>query len=79
MRVIVAGLGVQGYKRRRFAGADCVGAVDPVNQEAGYRTLQDVPTSSYDAVLACIPDEPKLDLIRYCVENGKHVLVEKPL
>ena len=79
MRVIVAGLGVQGYKRRRFAGADCVGAVDPVNQEADYRNLQDVPTSSYDAVLACIPDEPKLDLIRYCVENGKHVLVEKPL
>jgi scyllo-inositol 2-dehydrogenase (NADP+) len=79
MRVIVAGLGVQGYKRRRFAGSDCMGAVDPVNQEANYRTLQDVPTGSYDAVLACIPDAPKLDLIRYCVENGKHVLVEKPL
>jgi scyllo-inositol 2-dehydrogenase (NADP+) len=79
MRMIVAGLGVQGYKRRRFADSDCIGAVDPVNKEANHRCLQDVPTSSYDAVLACIPDEPKLDLIRFCVENGKHVLVEKPL
>jgi scyllo-inositol 2-dehydrogenase (NADP+) len=79
MRVIVAGLGIQGYKRRRFAGSDCIAAVDPVNQEAGYRKLQDVPVGAYDAVLACIPDEPKLELIRYCIENGKHVLVEKPL
>jgi len=34
MRVIVVGLGVQGHKRRRFAGADFVAAVDPVNREA---------------------------------------------
>ncbi|HTV29266.1 MAG TPA: Gfo/Idh/MocA family oxidoreductase [Xanthobacteraceae bacterium] len=79
MRVIVAGLGVQGHKRRRFASADYVAAVDPVNPEAEYRSLHDVPLDAYDAVLACIPDEPKLDLVTYCVENGKHVLVEKPL
>jgi predicted dehydrogenase len=79
MRVIVAGLGVQGYKRRRIAGLDCVAAVDPVNLEAEYRALRDVPGGSYDAVLACIPDEPKLDLINYCLANHKHVLVEKPL
>jgi scyllo-inositol 2-dehydrogenase (NADP+) len=79
MRVIVAGLGVQGHKRRRFAGADYVASVDPASQEADYRSLQDVPVNLYDAVLACIPDQPKFDLIRYCVDNGKHVLVEKPL
>jgi scyllo-inositol 2-dehydrogenase (NADP+) len=79
MRVIVAGLGVQGRKRRRFAGTDYIAAVDPINQEADYRALQDVPIHSYDAVLACIPDEPKLDLVRYCIDNGKHVLIEKPL
>ena len=79
MRVIVAGLGVQGRKRRRFAGADYIVSVDPANQEADYRALSDVPVNSYDAVLACIPDEPKLELVRYCIENGKHVLVEKPL
>ena len=59
MRVVVAGLGVQGHKRRRVAGADFVSAVDPVNSEAEYPRIEDVPLASYDAVLACIPDEPK--------------------
>jgi predicted dehydrogenase len=79
MRVIVAGLGVQGHKRRRFAGADYVASVDPVNAEANYKSIETVPLSSYDAVLACIPDKPKLELLTYCLDNGKHVLVEKPL
>jgi predicted dehydrogenase len=79
MRAIVAGLGVQGHKRRRFAGADYVASVDPVNKDADCRKIADVPLSSYDAVLACIPDGPKLELLRFCIENGKHVLVEKPL
>lgn len=79
MRVIVAGLGVQGYKRRKFAGKDFVASVDPVNPEVEYRHIADVPINSYDAILACIPDEPKIELLRYALENGKHVLVEKPL
>jgi predicted dehydrogenase len=79
MRVIVAGLGVQGYKRRAFAGKDFVASVDPVNAEADFRKLEDVPLDRYDAVLACIPDAPKVDLLRYCIDNRKHVLVEKPL
>jgi predicted dehydrogenase len=79
MRVVVAGLGVQGYKRRAVAGPDFVASVDPVNAEADYRRLEDVPTDRYDAVLACIPDEPKIALLNYCVANKKHVLVEKPL
>jgi scyllo-inositol 2-dehydrogenase (NADP+) len=79
MRVVVAGMGVQGRKRKRFAAGDYVGSVDPVGEEADHKSLRDVPLDRYDAVLACIPDEPKLDLVRYCIENGKHVLVEKPL
>ncbi len=79
MRVIVAGLGVQGYKRRTFAGADFVASVDPVNPEADYRRIEDVPLDRYDAVLACIPDAPKVDLLGYCIDNNKHALVEKPL
>src|SRR5436305_5569269 len=79
MRVVVAGLGVQGYKRRAVAGPDFVGSVDPVNAEADYRRLEDVPTERYDAVLACIPDDPKIALLNYCVDKRKHVLVEKPL
>jgi scyllo-inositol 2-dehydrogenase (NADP+) len=79
MRIVVAGLGVQGQKRLRIAGEECVATVDPVNMAAQYRSLADVALSDYDAVLACIPDEPKIELLRYCVEHGKHVLVEKPL
>ena len=79
MRVVVAGLGVQGQKRRRIAGRDCVATVDPVNPEAHYRWITEVPPSDYDAVLACIPDEPKIEVLSYCIEHGKHVLVEKPL
>src|SRR5579859_1568082 len=79
MRAVVAGLGVQGHKRRRVAGADFVAAVDPVNTEAEYRRIEDVPLANYDAVLACIPDEPKVAVLDYLLRNRKHVLVEKPL
>lgn len=79
MRVIVAGLGTQGYKRRRFAGPDFVTEVDPANAEARYRSVEDVPLADYDAALVCVPDSAKLALIEYLIGNGKHVLVEKPL
>ena len=79
MRCVVAGLGVQGRKRRSHAGRDCVASVDPINSEAEFLDLRDVPVDSYDAVLACIPDKPKAELLQYCLLNGKHVLVEKPL
>ena len=79
MRVIVSGLGVQGYKRRRYSGVDCVASVDPVNPEADFRDIRDVPLHTFDAVLACVPDEPKFELVRYSLACGKHVLVEKPL
>lgn len=79
MRAIVVGLGVQGYKRRQFAGPDFVAAVDPANREAEYRRMEDVPPAQYDAALVCIPDEPKVEILRYLLGNAKHVLVEKPL
>jgi scyllo-inositol 2-dehydrogenase (NADP+) len=79
MRVVVVGLGVQGYKRRQAAGADFVAAVDPINTQAEYRRIEDVPLGSYDAALACIPDKPKLAVLQFLLANGKHVLIEKPL
>lgn len=79
MRVIVVGLGVQGHKRRKFAGPDYVASVDPVNPEADFRRVEDVPPADYDAALVCVPDEPKAELLEYLVGNGKSVLVEKPL
>jgi scyllo-inositol 2-dehydrogenase (NADP+) len=79
MRVIVVGLGVQGYKRRRVAGANAVAAVDPINPDAQYRKVEDVPLAIYDAALVCTPDEPKIGVLTYLLGNRKHVLVEKPL
>jgi predicted dehydrogenase len=79
LKVIVVGLGVQGHKRRAAAGADFVAAVDPVNREARYRKLEEVPLESFDAALLCVPDEPKVELLSYLLGRGKHALVEKPL
>lgn len=79
MRVIVVGLGVQGKKRQQVAGTECVATVDPVNPDADYRDVCDVPLSSYDAALVCLPDEPKFSVLEYLLTNKKHVLVEKPL
>jgi len=78
-RAIVVGLGVQGEKRRRVAGDDFVAAVDPVKPEADYKAVEAVPLEAYDAALCCVPDQPKVALLDYLLDNGKHVLVEKPL
>jgi predicted dehydrogenase len=79
LKVIIAGMGVQGAKRLRIAGDDAVATVDPFLETADYKTVQDVPLESFDAALCCVPDDPKQELIDYLLENGKHVLVEKPL
>jgi scyllo-inositol 2-dehydrogenase (NADP+) len=79
VRVAVVGLGVQGHKRRDVAGKECVATVDPVNPEAKFKRLEDVPLASYDAALVCTPDETKLDLLTYLLSSKKHLLVEKPL
>lgn len=79
MRVAVVGLGVQGHKRRAVAGAEAVATVDPINSEAQYNRIEDVPLSAYDAALICTPDETKIELLTYLLCNRKHLLVEKPL
>lgn len=79
MRIVVVGLGVQGHKRQRIAGSQCVGTVDPDNQEADFRNISDVLVSQYDAALVCTPDAAKKDVLYYLMDQGKHILVEKPL
>lgn len=78
-RVIVVGLGVQGKKRKKIAGDDFVAAVDPLNPDADYRNIEAVPLDAFDAALVCLPDEPKVSVLRYLLSHRKHVLVEKPL
>jgi scyllo-inositol 2-dehydrogenase (NADP+) len=79
MRVIVVGMGVQGQKRLRVAGADAVATVDPVVAGTRFRRVEDVPPGDYDAALVCTPDAPKLAILDHLLRHGKHALVEKPL
>src|ERR1700733_8748327 len=79
MRVVVVGYGVQGKKRRRVAGTDFVGIVDPVVADADWRRIAAVPLDRYDAALVCTPDEPKIEILKFLLGHGKHALVEKPL
>ncbi len=72
-------MGVQGHKRVAAAGDDVVTTVDPVAEDVDFHTIQDVPLESYDAVLACIPDQAKMEVLGYLLGHGKHVLVEKPI
>jgi len=78
-RVIVIGLGVQGYKRVSAAGSDLVATVDPINPEADYKDIIEIDLDIYDTALVCTPDTAKVGLISYLLKNGKHVLVEKPM
>lgn len=79
MRTLIVGMGVQGKKRKKFCYDDFVGFVDPFNAEADYKYLKEVPVDKYDAVLACVPDKTKDELIDYCIINNKHMLIEKPI
>jgi predicted dehydrogenase len=79
MRVLIVGYGVQGKKRLRVAGPDAVGVVDPVYPQADFRDIRDVPLERYDAAVLCVPDGPKVEILRHLLANGKHALVEKPL
>lgn len=77
-RVAIIGFGNQGRKRQAVAGPDVSATVDPVNPEARYRRIEDIPPAVYDAAIICTPEEAKLDLIGRLLSDGKHVMVEKP-
>lgn len=79
LKVIVIGLGVQGKKRAAIASDRLVATVDPINRDANYSYIFDVPIDAYDAALVCTGDQPKIKIIEYLIKNGKHILVEKPL
>ncbi len=79
MRVLIIGYGIQGRKRQQAALDRVVGIVDPVATEAHYKTLREVPLSSFDIAFLCVPDAEKIPLLIYLLENKKPTLVEKPL
>lgn len=78
MKAIVVGMGVQGEKRKKYLGKDFIFSVDKF-KNADYESIFDVPLKAYDVAFLCVPESEKIDLIKYCIKNKKHILVEKPL
>lgn len=76
---IIVGLGNQGRKRQLVAGDDVTATVDPVADDADYRSIEEVPLATFGRAIVCTPDDAKVPLLRYLLRHGKHVLVEKPL
>lgn len=79
MKYLVVGYGNIGAKRKAVLGDRCVATADPFNAAADYRTASECPDAWYDAAVLAVPNEPKIELLEYFLEHGKHVLVEKPL
>jgi len=79
VKIAIVGLGVQGKKRMATAGDDVVATVDPVVPTAHCQQIQQLPLDDFDAAIVCTPDQSKIDILKYLLSNGKHVLVEKPL
>lgn len=79
MRVIVVGLGVQGVKRKKVAGHECVATVEIRDGEGDYSSIETVPLDIFDGAILCLPDDQKLTSIKYLISKRKHIMVEKPL
>ena len=79
MRYLVVGYGNIGRRRASLLGARCVATVDPVAPDAARRSVDDVPPSTYDAVVLAVPNPAKLDYLRRFLSAGKPVVVEKPV
>ena len=79
MKVVIIGLGIQGKKRTAVAGSDVAATVDPFVPTADFKNIEQVPLDRYQAAVVSTPDQQKIDILRYLLAHGKHVLVEKPL
>ena len=77
MKAIIVGMGVQGKKRKRFLGNDFVYTVDKF-EKADFKSIYKVPLNKFDTVFACVPDHEKFKIVNFCINNKKHVLLEKP-
>lgn len=78
MRVVIVGMGIQGTKRKKILGKNFIYSVDKF-KKSDFKNLKDVPKDKYDSVFLCVPDDQKFNIAKYCLENKKNILVEKPL
>lgn len=83
MRYLVVGYGNIGHKRQVVLGKKCFATVDiDPTKKTDFLDSALVPEKllpKFQAVIICTSQQPKLDLVKYWLNKGKHVLVEKPL
>ena len=77
MKILIVGMGVQGKKRKKTIGKDFRYSVDKYKY-SNFRSIYEVPLEEYDAAFVCLPGKEKLAVVKYCIYNKKHVLIEKP-
>jgi scyllo-inositol 2-dehydrogenase (NADP+) len=79
MRYAIIGYGNIGKKRKAVLGGKCTVLIDPINPEAQYKFINEVPVNSYDAAIVSTPNSVKIEILEYLLLNGKNALIEKPL
>ena len=79
MKDLIVGYGIQGKKRAKFLKKNNFYIFDPFNKNSNFKKLHQIPTYNISKVYLCIPDTLKINYLRYFIEKGCNVLVEKPL
>lgn len=80
LRYLIVGYGNIGHKRQSALGKKCIATFDPdPKQNPTYTKLEDIPQDTFDVAVLTVPQKPKVELTKYFLKLGKHVLVEKPL
>lgn len=79
IKILLVGFGIQGQKRYKIEKKNIVAIVDPAYEKANFKKIQDVPIEIYNTVFICTNDEEKNKIIKFCINNKKNILVEKPL
>lgn len=83
MKYLIVGFGNIGRKRQAALGSKCIATLDPdPNQKADFTKPTQIPKKVLDqitAVAIVTSQKPKYNLVKYWLNKGKHVLIEKPL
>lgn len=83
MHYLIVGYGNIGHKRKVALGRKCIATLDPdKKQKADFTNASQIPQEilkKISAVVIVTSQKPKYDLVKFWLNQGKHVLVEKPL
>ena len=79
LKYIIVGLGNIGAKRKKTLNNKLVATVDVKNKNADYIDFKDVSLTEFDVAILSIPNCEKFKMMEYFLENGKNIIVEKPL